>query len=155
MAYYDALIARWATLSGTTAQKLGTINGLTVDGPTVDVPISAVVAYLALSGKLAALQSYAGNPPEGANAEALIAARELVALIGSPNAPPFRMSDSTVYSTVQGFLSALVADAATGITSDNQAALLALAATTIAWWKSAGYASSISQGDLDAAGGLS
>lgn len=34
MAYYDALIAKWATLSpGTTAQKLAAINALTVAGP--------------------------------------------------------------------------------------------------------------------------
>jgi hypothetical protein len=30
MAYYDALIAKWATLSGTTASKLQQINALTV-----------------------------------------------------------------------------------------------------------------------------
>lgn len=33
MAYYDALIAKWATLSGTRQQKLATISGLTVNGP--------------------------------------------------------------------------------------------------------------------------
>jgi len=154
MAYYDALVARWATLAGTTAQKLGAINALTVDGPIADVSISAVVAYLALGGKLAGLQAYAQNPPNNANAEAIIAARELVALMSSPNAPSFRMSDPAVYATVQDFLSALAGDAATGITADNQAALLALAATTIPWWQAIGYTSPISQGDLDAAGGL-
>jgi hypothetical protein len=154
MAYYDALIARWATLAGTTAEKLAAINALTVAGPTTDVSVSAVVAYLALSGKLAGLEAYAQNPPSNADAQALVAARELVALMSSPNAPPFRMSDPAVYATVEGFLSALVADAATGITAENQAALLALAATAIPWWQASGYASPISQGDLDAAGGL-
>ena len=27
MAYYDALITKWATLTGTTAQKLAALNG--------------------------------------------------------------------------------------------------------------------------------
>jgi hypothetical protein len=154
MAYYDALIARWATLAGTTAEKLAVINSLTVEGPAADVAVSAVVASLALSGKLAGLQAYAQNPPESANPEALVAARELVALMSSPNAPAFRMSDPVVYAPVQGFLTALTADAATGVTADDHAALLALAATTIPWWKANGYASPVSQGDLDAAGGL-
>ena len=154
MAYYDALVARWATLAGTAAQKLAAINAETVAGPNADVAVSAVVATLALSGKLAGLQTYAQSPPANAVAQAVTAARELVALMSSPNAPAFRMSDPSVYTTVQGFLSALVADVATGITADNQSALLALAATTIPWWTANGYASPISQGDLDAAGGL-
>lgn len=32
MAYYDALVAEWATLTGTTTQKLAAINALTVSG---------------------------------------------------------------------------------------------------------------------------
>ncbi len=155
MAYYDALIAKWATLSGSSNEKLAAINALTVDGPKVDVPISEIVGYLALSGKLAGLQTYAANPPSGANASALVAARELVALIASPNAPAFHMSDPSVYTTVQGFLSALVGDVVTGITATDQAALLGLAATTIPWWQSAGYASPVGMGDLAAAGRLS
>jgi hypothetical protein len=154
MAYYDALVARWATLAGTTAEKLAAINALTIAGPMTDVTVAAVVATLALSGKLAGLQAYAQSPPSNANAEALVAARELVALLSSPNAPPFRMSDPTVYATIQNFLAALVADAATGIGATDEAALLSLAATTVPWWKANGYASPISQGDLDAAGGL-
>lgn len=35
MAYYDALTAKWATLSGMTTQKLSAINALTVPGPAV------------------------------------------------------------------------------------------------------------------------
>ena len=65
MAYYDALIAKWATLpSGdTTAQKLAALNALTVAGPIVDVSVSAVVGYLGLNGKLSGLIKYAANPP--------------------------------------------------------------------------------------------
>ena len=154
MAYYDALVARWATLSGTTAQKLAAINALTVAGPMTDVAVTSVVATLALSGRLAGLQAYAQNPPANANAQALTAARELVALLSSPNAPPFRMSDPTVYATVQSFLAALVGDTATGVGAADEVALLGLAATIVPWWKANGYASPISQGDLDAAGGL-
>ncbi len=32
MAYYDALVAKWATLTGTTQQKLDQINALTITG---------------------------------------------------------------------------------------------------------------------------
>lgn len=154
MAYYDALVAQWTTLGGTTTEKLAAINTLTQDAPKVDVSISAVVAYLALRGKLATLQAYAANPPGNVNAQALIAARELTALIASPNAPPFRMSDATVYAAIQNFLAALASDNATGLTADDPPALLALAAAKIPWWQAHGYSSPITQGDLDAAGGL-
>jgi hypothetical protein len=35
MAYYDALVTKWGTLSGTTASKLAQINALTVAGTAV------------------------------------------------------------------------------------------------------------------------
>ena len=154
MAYYDALKAQWAALPAgdTTAQKLAAVNALTVAGPSIDVPVSAVVGYLAESSKLASLLKYAAAP---AATEAGVAAAELSAIIMCPNAPPFRTSNSTVAASVAGFLTALAADANSGLVAADVTALLALAATTLPWWQSAGYTSPISQGDLDAAGGLS
>jgi hypothetical protein len=39
MAYYDALVAKWGTLSGTTAQKLTAINAATVSVPLPPLPM--------------------------------------------------------------------------------------------------------------------
>jgi hypothetical protein len=154
MAYYDALIAKWATLTGTTGDKLAALNALTVPGPIIDVPISAVVSYLALSGKLFGLSAYASAPPAGSNSTAIVAAKELVSLIASPNAGPFRMSIPSVYSGVHTFLDALVADPNTGITSADEASILALAQPLIPWWKANGYPGALNQYDLQAAGDL-
>ena len=105
MAYYDALKAEWATLTGTTAEKLAAIDALTVAGPNIDVAPSAIVAYLALGGKLAALLKYAASPPA---TEAGLAAANLAAVLAmGVNAPNFAMSQPSVYATVQGMLTAL------------------------------------------------
>lgn len=46
MSYYDALIAKWATLSpGTTQQKLDQINALTVTGPAVPMIVPTYSIY--------------------------------------------------------------------------------------------------------------
>lgn len=156
MAYYDALAAKWATLSGTTTEKLSAINTLTVAGSNADVSVSSVLGYLALNGKLSNLLAYAASPPAGANAQAVVAAKEVSALFSTASFTTFAMSNAAIYAGVQGFISALVADAAnTGITAADMSALLALAATTMPWWQSAGYTSSFNTNDLAAAGGLS
>lgn len=163
MAYYDALIAKWATLSGTTEAKLAAINALTVAGPNVDVPVSAVVGYLGENLKLAKLQAYATAAMQApAPTEAQIAGAELMALFGMGiNAPAFRMSDPTKYANMQALLTALAGDTASGIVTADVTALLALSATTIPWWQATvtqdggGLSSTVSQADLDAAGGLS
>ena len=140
MAYYDALTALWATLPAgdTTAQKLAAVNAMTVAGPKQDVPIGAVAGYLALQGKLAALQDYAaaktGQP------QAVVAARELVTLLAAPSVSSFRMSDPATYGAIAAFLNALAGDAASGITSGDVTALLALAqAPDISWCGANGY----------------
>jgi acetylornithine deacetylase/succinyl-diaminopimelate desuccinylase-like protein len=158
--YYAALIAKWDTLTGTTAEKLAAINALVVAGPTLDVPVSALVGYLGLNLKLAKLQAYAANPPSGSGPEAVAVAQEVISLIASPNAPGFGTSDPAILATVTALLEALVADANTGLTSADQAAILALAATSVPWWQAsvadggAGLSSPVTQADLDAAGGL-
>lgn len=155
MSYYDALIAKWSTLTGTTAEKLGIINSLTAPGPIVDVPVSSVVGYLAFNGKLAGLLDYAAAPPSGAVPMAVIAAKELSAYISSPNAPHFGMSNPANYAVVSSFLDALVSDPNTGLTATDKTNILALASSVLPWWKANGYTSPISDADLFAAGGLS
>lgn len=45
MAYYDALITKWGTLSGTTASKLAQINALTVAGAAVPMIVPTYSIY--------------------------------------------------------------------------------------------------------------
>jgi hypothetical protein len=152
MADYTALTAEWATLSGTTAEKLAAINALTVAGPNQDVPPSAVVAYLALNGKFAALMKYAQSPPA---TDAGVAAANFAAIIGlGNNAPIFEMSVPATYAAIEAMLDALASDPASGVASADVAALLALAATAVPWWQANGYTSPIGPNDLAAAGGL-
>lgn len=155
MAYYDALVAKWATLSGTTAQKLAAINALTVAGPNQDVPVGTVVGYLALQGKLSGLQAYVVSTPPPA-ATPLTAAKELLTLLSTPSVTVFQMSVPSVYSAVEAFLDALAADPNSGIVSADVAALLALAAGPEVLWTAAnGYPpGGINMNDLVAAGGL-
>jgi len=159
MAYYDALAAKWATLSGSTDEKLAAINAEMVAGPRVDVQISSVMGELMLSGAFLPLASFAGGNPTGDSAHdnALFAAKMLMTLVTSPNAPAFNLADSGRYATITGMLNAIVSyeaahPGATGMTANEEAALLALSATTLPWWQSVGYSSPIGIGDLESAG---
>jgi hypothetical protein len=139
MAFYDALIAKWATLSGTTAQKLATLNALTAAGPTQDVSASAALAYFALNAKLSGLLAYAASPPTNAQAPVVVAAKEFAALFSMPAFTTFQLSNPSILATVQVFLNLLASDAATGITAADATALLALGSTTVSWCKANGY----------------
>jgi hypothetical protein len=161
MSYYDALVSLWATLPAgdTTDQKLAAVNAMTVAGSKQDVPVGEVVGYLALQGKLSALQDYAAAKVGAA--QPVMAARELVTLLATPSVTSFRTSDPAAYATISGFLTALAGDANSGITSADAAALLALAAgPAITWCRANGYpdaAPNIGGGgltmiDLEAAG---
>jgi hypothetical protein len=160
---YSALITAWhdatqpptgvtgtgLTGSMTTAQKIVAVNGWTVPGPNIDVPVSSVVGYLSLNGKLSGLIKYAASPPA---TEAGIAGAELVAVINCPNAPNFQTSQSGAYSAVSGLLTALAGDSNSNISSTDATALLALSATLIPWWQTAGLSSPISTADTTTAG---
>jgi hypothetical protein len=160
MAYYDALVAKWATLApGTTAQKLAAVNALTVAGPNASVAVSAVVGKLMLLQAYLSLAAFAqGSTNNNATHDtALGAAKMLMTMISIPNAPAFQMSDTTTFATVKGMMDAILAQevAAPGSTGFTQAvhdALLALCATTIPWWQSAGYPGTFNGHDLVAAG---
>ena len=153
MAYYDALSAKWATLTGTTEQKLSEINAATVSGANIDVPVGQVAGYLALSGLLPGIQSFAGNPPVGANAGAIVAAKGIVTLLATPQVTVFETSKAETHAAIQTMLGALVAMSL--ISSTDAATLLGMAATTLPWWQFIGLTSPINLADLEAAGGLS
>ena len=162
MANYAPLAAVWPAtglpfgVSGTplaagdsAAAKLDKIGGWLAAGPAQDVPIIAVVNYLALAGKLVALQAYAASPPA---TPAGAAAAAFFALVRIDAADIVQMSNPVVYAAVQGWLDAWAGDANTGITGADVAAILGLAATFVPWWQSAGFASPLNLNDVAAAG---
>lgn len=162
MGYYDALIAKWATLTGTNAAKLTAINAVTVAGPNIDVPVQSVVGLLMLSGAYLPMADFASGLTDNnvTHDTALGAAKMLMAILTIPNAPAFNTSNATNYTIIKGMVDAILAQetAASGTTGFTQAvhdAMIALAATTVPWWQSVGYSGQFSQADLDAAGGLS
>lgn len=55
MAYYDALVAKWQTLSGTTIQKLAAINALTSPSPQLAILTSTQIVNAIAPADLAAL----------------------------------------------------------------------------------------------------
>jgi hypothetical protein len=161
MAYYDALVTKWSTLSGTTAEKLAAVNAETVAGANVDVQISAVVGKLMLSGAYLPLAAFASGTASGdaGHDAALFAAKMLLTIITVPNAPAFQMSDPTNYATIKGMMDAILAweiahANTTGFTQAVHDALLVLAATAVPWWSVNGYSSPIGDADLVAAGEL-
>ena len=154
MAYYDALTQKWATLSGTTAQKLAAINAATADGPKRDISVSSVVGYLATIGALDTLQTYAATSPAGSNATAVKIARNFLAFCQFAPAGVFQTSDQTHYSAITAQLDELAADATSGVTQATADYLIGLSATSVSWWSANGYTSPIGEGDLQAAGDL-
>lgn len=142
MAYYDALIAKWGTLSGTTAQKLAAINSATVQtaaqGTAVVTPSQVLNAIV--FADLAALTQ-------------LQVAQLTLLLSGS-------MIDASKGSSIRTGIQALFAGKAT--TLANLAALVAPADTPLLmpWWKvpvaqgGGGLNYPVLDSDLTAAGGL-
>lgn len=134
MAYYDALKTEWATLTGTTAQKLASINAMTVAAaqPAV-LSVTAIINAIASADFLAltALQ--------------LQQMTFLLAGGASVNASPG--------TTIRAVFQNIFASKAT--TLANLSALVSpFDNATTPWWQANGYASPISPSDLSAAGGL-
>ena len=139
---YSALRSIWPTLSGTVADKVATINAMTVVYP-------ALASFAASAGN--------GNATHDA---ALGAAKVLMAWVTAPNAPRIKMSDPTVYATVSGMAAALVAQetaapGSTGFTAPFSASLIGLSASTTPWWQANGLTGPVTEPDLANAGGLS
>jgi hypothetical protein len=139
MAYYDALIAKWATLNGTTAQKLAAVNALTVASPQKALLTPSAILNAIVPSDLAALTS------------AQVAMLTLIlqgATVDASAGTTIRAAAQNIFSgkaTTLANLGALVAP------YDN---------ATIPWWQATvaqgggGLNSSVSNNDLVAAGGL-
>jgi hypothetical protein len=137
MAYYDALIAEWPSLSGTTAQKLATLNAMTVSGA---VPTSFFVTGAQVL-----------NCINWTEFNALTAAQQqnLLTMLAIPGSL-LGGSGNTAFM-VDGMILAYF----TNQSGPTITALTALAkATVVPWWQSNGYSSPIGLPDLVAAGGL-
>lgn len=153
MSYYTALLNKWPSVQGADlAAKLAALDAETVAGPNIDVAIGDIVGYLAIGGKIAPLQDYAASTQTVSNKNAVDAARTFFVLINTPRISVMQTSVPSVYAAVQGFLSTISADAASGITTNDVQAILGMAATTMPWWQANGYSSPIGTGDLEAAG---
>lgn len=133
MAYYDALIAKWATLTpGTTAAKLAQLNAVTVAG-------SAQKALIAPSAVLNAIVF--------ADLAALTALQvsQLTLLLQGGTI------DASAGTSIRAGIQALFAGKTT--TLANLGALVAsFDSPTIPWGRANGYGDVITQNDLNGAG---
>lgn len=137
MAYYDALIAEWAALTGSTAQKLAAINALTVSG---SIPTSVFITGDQLFNCLV-YSEFA----------ALSAAQQTQLL--EVCAMPGQLLGGSASPFIAPFFGTLLAAGKGPLTLAN---LVALAKASVQpWWQANGYASPIAPSDLAAAGGLS
>lgn len=138
MAYYDALISKWATLNpGTTAAKLAQINAIAISG---SVPTSLYVTGNQLVNCINYAEFKALTGTQQANVLALCAVPGN--LLGGSSNTAFLVDGMILdYFPLAG---------------PTIAALTALAqASNQTWWQANGYAAPIGPGDLVAAGGLS
>lgn len=138
MAYYDALIAKWATLTpGTTAQKLAQINAITVTG---SVPTSFYVTGNQLLNCINWAEFSALTASQQSNLLALCQVQGN--LLGG--------SSNTAY-----LVDGMILSYFTNLSGPTVTALTALAQTTSQpWWQANGYTSAFTNNDLSAAGGL-
>jgi hypothetical protein len=137
MAYYDALIAKWATLTpGTTAQKLAQINAITVTG---QIPTSLYVTGDQILNCINFTEFNSLTPSLQTNI-LLLCATPGQLLGGSAN---------TAHLVAGMILAAFP------VAGPTVAALTALAKATVTpWWQANGYTSPITDADLSGAGGL-
>jgi hypothetical protein len=142
MAYYDALQAKWLTLTpGTTAQKVVQINGLLVTLPAIQAILSpSAILNAVVFADLAALTQ--------------LQVGQLTLLVAGSSV------DASAGTSIRAGIQALFAGKAT--TLANLAALVApFDAPTIPWWQATvaqgggGLSSRVGPSDLTAAGGLS
>jgi hypothetical protein len=110
---------------------------------TVDVPITAVSGYMLPRGITAAAEIWlvAHETDTGDVAKAV---RSLLGLLTDPRLQVVAMTDPTIAAAVAGMLSGMVA--ASIITAQQQAEILALASATVPKWQPA-----ITAGDIQTA----
>lgn len=137
MAYYDALVAKWATLSGTTAQKLAAVNTATVAGATAPVSVLTVMTYLRTNNLWMPIKAAQASSPGAA------------AAVDYNSDPRVQTLDFSL-PIVQAMLADLVTHAL--LTQAQSDALVALGVPQIPWWQANGYPGPFTLNDSTAAG---
>jgi hypothetical protein len=139
MAYYDALVAKWATLTGTTQSKLTQINALTVAAQQKAILSPSAILNACVFADLASLTQ--------------LQVSQLTLLLAGTSI------DASVGTSIRAGIQALFAGKTT--TLANLAALVApYDNATIPWWQATvaqgggGLSSAVSASDLVAAGNL-
>jgi hypothetical protein len=133
VAYYDALVAKWATLgAGTTAQKLTALNALTATGS----PQKAILSPSSILNAIVFADLAALTQLQVSQLTLLLAGNDIDASQGTP-----------IRAGIQALFAGKTA------TLNNLGALVApFDAPTIPWWQSAGYPRPFDIGDISAAG---
>jgi hypothetical protein len=139
MAYYDALVAQWPSLTGTTAQKLTAINAMTVAGPYAPSPVLDVMTYLRSNNLWMPIKA------------AVATSAGAAAAVDYNSDPRVETLDATLPAS-QGMLADLVAHAL--LTQAQALAIVALGVPQLPWWQDNGYTGPFTAPDLLAAGGL-
>jgi hypothetical protein len=143
MAYYDALVAKWATLTGTTQQKLDAVNALTVAGPNVPVPVLQVMTYLRTNNLWMGIKAATATSPGAAAAV-------------DYNSDPRVQTLDVSLPIVQSMLADLVSK--TLLTQAQSDAIKAMGTPPIPWWQATvaqgggGMDQPVGQGYLNNAG---
>lgn len=146
----NALKTIWPTLTGTTAQKLSALNAMKVTGPPQDISIATLQTFLSQNNLLGPITAYLSN---GQNPAALIACNYLNAILAAGD-PVIHTSIPANFAAVSQIGPGLLADAATGVTPQLLAGMMALIAPPALWWQVNGFSSSITITELIAAGNL-
>lgn len=148
----QALAIFWQIMlpSMTTADKLRFINNTMVPGPPIDVPRSEL--KIVLDGASESVINYATS---GTNLQSRIACNYLLALVDYETfSPNIQTSDPTILALVQKISPDLLADPATGITSDIIARMMALITPLVPWWQMNGFTEPVNVQNLIEAGYL-
>ena len=152
MGNLTALKATWTTLTGTTAQKLVTLNAMTVPGSPQDITVTALNSFLTTNNILTPVTAYASRGPNAVQ-PALIACNYLVAILAATD-PTIHTSVPENFAAIQQLGQGLLADPATGVTPTLLAAMMAMVTPSATWWSVNGFSGPITITDLIAAGNL-
>jgi hypothetical protein len=133
MAYYTALIAEWPSLTGTTEQKLATLNAMTVTG---SIPSLGNITGL----QFMSCMHWAEYAAQTALVQATLNTLMLMPTISGGSASPFVAPMFTAIGATMPLTGTALAALATAIIQP--------------WWQANGYSAPIDMNDLVAAGGL-
>ncbi len=143
----EALTTKWATLTGTTLEKLAQLRALTVTANDRDVPMGELAGYLYITGITTKMKDYLAGTPSGS---AKIGCTEILGMISNPNIPVIQTSIAGVKTAFGTWLSAM--QTASVLTAGQVTAIAAMSSATKKWWTTIGFESEPCLGDILAVG---